>query len=210
MQNLLIAAGAAVLLHFGLATHDTLLAALAGSDLTSRRRASVLGGLRQAAREIGHLPRRHEPAQPWLGGRHGLALEMIGLPYPLAWACVTAALCFIPYAGPAAVTLLLALAGSVAGGGGFGLPAPPLAFLALHAVEASLLGPWLMSSHLPLHTVTVLLSVLVLGWTWGIGGGLLAVPLLIGLRAVCRRHAPLRRYMPLLQPHAPAFWPSRS
>ena len=69
---------------------------------------------------------------------------------------------------------------------------PPAAFLALHAVEANLLTPLLMGRRLRLNPVFVFATVLAWGWLWGVAGAFLAVPLLLALRAACRRVRRLR------------------
>jgi|GEM_PF-6765069 len=43
-----------------------------------------------------------------------------------------------------------------------------------------------------LSPVAVFLSVLFWAWAWGITGALIAVPMLVALRSVCKRHPKLR------------------
>lgn len=63
---------------------------------------------------------------------------------------------------------------------------PPAAFL-LHAVESNFVTPWVLGRRLRLSALSVFLSVLFWGWLWGIAGALIAVPILLGLRTVCKR-----------------------
>jgi predicted PurR-regulated permease PerM len=121
-------------------------------------------------------------------------MNWIGMPNPLLWASAAALLNFIPYIGPIIITGLLLLAGIVS----FSATAPglvimpALAFLALHAVESNLVSPWFIGRRLSLSRLAVFLSVMFWGWMWGIAGAVTAVPVLIGLRAVCRRKRSLR------------------
>ena len=42
------------------------------------------------------------------------------------------------------------------------------------------------------HPVAVFVSVLFWGWLWGLAGAVIAVPLLVGMRSVCKRNRRLR------------------
>lgn len=44
-----------------------------------------------------------------------------------------------------------------------------------------------MGRRLSLSAISVFLSVMFWGWLWGIAGALIAVPVLIGVRTICRR-----------------------
>ncbi len=70
--------------------------------------------------------------------------------------------------------------------------APPAIFLVLHAIEANLLSPMIMGYRLSLRPVFVFTAVMLWGWLWGVAGAFLAVPLLLALRAACRRVPRLR------------------
>ena len=115
-------------------------------------------------------------------------------------------LAFIPYLGPLLITLLLLLAGSVTFGTGAAMLGPPAAFLVLHGIEANFLSPMIMGHRLRLRPVFVFLSVMVWGWLWGIAGAFLAVPLLLGLRAVCKRTPTLRLVCLYLRGRLRAPW----
>jgi predicted PurR-regulated permease PerM len=87
---------------------------------------------------------------------------------------------------------MLLAAGSMAFGADASMFAPPAAFLALHALEANFISPLVMGKRLRLSPVSVFLSVMVWGWIWGIAGALVAVPILLALRTVCKRSRRLR------------------
>ena len=150
----------------------------------------MLSGVRQAQRDIGLFISTMSLVNLALGVATGLALWAIGLPNPVLWGTTTAVLAFIPYLGPLLITLLLLLAGSVTFGTGVPMLAPPAAFLLLHGIEANFLSPMIMGHRLSLRPVFVFLSVMVWGWLWGLAGAFLAVPLLLALRAVCKRARP--------------------
>ena len=181
-----------ILLFFLLASEHWLVARTASAVRSPRARLLLLSGLRQAERDIGLFISTMSIVNIALGAATGLALWAIGLPNPVLWATTTAVLTFVPYLGPLLVAFLLLLAGNVAFGSGFAMFGPPAVFLVLHGIEANFLSPVIMGHRLSLRPVFVFVAVMLLGWLWGVAGAFLAVPLLLGLRAACRRTRALR------------------
>jgi predicted PurR-regulated permease PerM len=188
----LSASATVILLYFLLASERWLVERTVAAVRRPRTRALILAGVRQAQKDIGLFISTMSLVNLALGVATGLALWMIGLPNPVLWATTTAVLAFIPYLGPLFITLLLLLAGSVTFGSGWEMLGPPAAFLVLHGIEANFLSPMIMGHRLRLRPVFVFLAVMVWGWLWGIAGAFLAVPLLLALRALCKRTRALR------------------
>jgi len=186
------ASATVILLYFLLASERWLVARTMAVVRRPRTRALILAGVRQAQRDIGRFIATMSLVNVALGIATGLALWAIGLPNPVLWGTTAAVLAFIPYLGPLLITLLLLLAGSVTFGTGWEMLGPPAAFLVLHGIEANFLSPMIMGHRLQVRPVFVFLAVMVWGWLWGIAGAFLAVPLLLGLRAVCKRTRTLR------------------
>lgn len=186
------AAATVILLYFLLASEHWLVSRTVEAVPRRRTRALVLGGIRQAQREIGLFLGTMSLINLGLGTLTGLALAAIGLPNPVLWGVVTAVMNFVPYLGPAVVAGALLLAGSMSFGIDPGMLAPPAVFLALHAIESNFVTPWVMGRRLRLAPLSVFLSVMVWGWLWGIAGALIAVPILLGLRIVCKRSKRLK------------------
>ena len=102
-----------------------------------------------------------------------------GLPMPWFWGGLVAMLNFIPYVGAATSALLLLLAGMAfteSTGQAFLLV---VCFIAVTFVEGQLINPMLVGKRLALNHTVVFVALLFWGWLWGVGGMLLAVPLLI-------------------------------
>ena len=188
----LSAAATVILLYFLLASERWLVMRTVAVVRRPRSRALILSGVRQAQRDIGLFISSMSLINVALGVATGLALWAIDLPNPVLWGTTTAVLAFIPYLGPLMITGLLLLAGSVAFGTGVEMLGPPAAFLLLHGIEANFLSPIFMGHRLRLRPVFVFPSVMVWGWLWGIAGAFLAVPLLLALRAFCKRTRNLR------------------
>lgn len=186
------AAATVILLYFLLASEHWLLSRTVEAVPRRRMRAIVVGGVRQAQREIGLYLGTMSLINIALGALTALAMLLLGLPNPVLWGALAATLNFIPYLGPALITGLLLMAGSVSFGTDVRMLAPPAAFLAFHAIESNLVTPWIVGRRLRLAPLSVFLSVMLWGWLWGIAGAFVAVPILLGLRAVFKRSKRLK------------------
>ncbi|MBW8846739.1 MAG: AI-2E family transporter [Burkholderiales bacterium] len=191
--SLLLAAAATVILtYFLLASEHWLLSRVVEAVPSRRTRALVLGGVRAAQREIGRYLASVGIINAAVGLITALALWLLDLPNPALWGVLTALLCFVPYLGPMTLMAMLLLAGISSFGTGLQVFGPTLAFMLIHAVESNFVSPMVVGRRLSLSALSVFLSVLFWGWLWGIAGALIAVPLLIGLRSLCRRTRGLR------------------
>ncbi len=102
-----------------------------------------------------------------------------GLPMPWFWGALVAMLNFIPYFGASVSAVFLLLAG-MAFTDSFGQAVLlVMSFVAITFIEGQLINPVLVGKRLELNHTLVFVSLLFWGWLWGVGGMLLAVPLLI-------------------------------
>ena len=119
-----------------------------------------------------------------LGAAVAGAMYLLGLPNPYLWGAVAAILNFAPYVGPVLATVVIFVASATAFDSAGEVLLPPLIFVALTAIEGYLLTPFLLGKRLSLSPVVVFLSVVVLGWMWGLIGALMAVPIAASIRIV--------------------------
>ncbi len=119
-----------------------------------------------------------------LGAVTALGVWLIDMPTPLMWGGIVAVLNYIPYLGPIASALLLALGGLMTFGDPWTALAPAAIFTALHLVEANAITPLLVGKRLTINPLLILLALSFWTWVWGTTGALLAVPLLIILKTV--------------------------
>ena len=204
MLSFTVAASATVfLLYFLLASEHWLIARTVEAIPRRRSRALLLSGIRQAQVEIGLFITTMGLISIGLGIATGLALAAIGFPNPVLWGTTTAVLTFVPYIGPVLVTLALLVAGGMESGTGLAMLVPPALFLGLHFIESNFISPLIMGARLRINPVFVFLSVLFWSWLWGIAGAFVAVPLLLGLRAVSQRSRRLRFVRIYLDADAP-------
>jgi predicted PurR-regulated permease PerM len=127
-----------------------------------------------------------------VAGGTGLGLWVVGVANPAVWGLIAGALNVLPFAGPCLAVALITLAAflqfetlgpTLAAGGAASI----VAF-----VEGNILTPWLASRACALNTVAVFVSVLFWGWVWGIWGLLLAVPIMVAVKAAADRIEPLQ------------------
>ena len=184
-------AATVILLYFLLASEHWMVVRTVEAIPKRRDRAIVLCAVRAAQRQIAVYIGAVAVINLVVAALTALAMMWIGLPNPVLWGTVAGVLNFIPYLGPAMIFCLLLLAGLISFGADLML-APALAFLLIHAIESNLVSPWFVGRRLSLSPLSVFLSVMFWGWLWGIAGALIAVPLLVGLRSVCKRNRRLR------------------
>ncbi|MBB2487649.1 AI-2E family transporter [Mitsuaria sp. WAJ17] len=189
----LSAASMVILLYFLLASEHWLLSrCIEVLPEKPRLRALVLGGLRALQRDLSRYVLTLSLINLGVGLATALAMGALALPNPGLWGVAAALLNFIPYIGPWGTAAALALAGAMTDAQGLQQLLPAGAFLSIHAIESNLLSPWLIGSRLAINPLSIFLSVLLWAWLWGLAGALIAVPLLISLRCICRRNRKLR------------------
>ncbi len=124
---------------------------------------------------------------------------LLGLREAGIWGLVAAVLFAVPYVGPAVVTCGAAVAGFVQFGSLSMAAAAGGLSLTIAVVEGNVLTPWLLSRTGRMNAVAVFVSLLFWGWIWGVWGLLLAVPIMVALKAVCERVDDLSSYAELLK-----------
>lgn len=136
----------------------------------------------------------------------GVGLYVLGVPYPLVWATLGAALRFIPYLGPvlgAGAPILVSLA-ALEGWTG------PLAvaglFLVLELFTNLVLETVLYAGAAGVSQVALLVSVAFWTWLWGPLGLLMATPLTVCL-VVLGKHVPGLELVGMLMADTPALAP---
>lgn len=120
-----------------------------------------------------------------LGAATGAAMAALGMPSPEVWGLLAGILNFVPYVGPAILTLLLGLGGLVHFDSVAMAATPMLSYAALNFIESNFVTPMFLGARMKITPLSIIISVALLTWLWGPVGGLLAIPLLIVFKAIC-------------------------
>lgn len=127
-----------------------------------------------------------------LGVAVALAMWALGVESPIMWGGLAAALNFVPYVGPAILTILLGAAGLSSFDTLGGALTPPAAYIALNFIESNLVTPIAVGRRMTLNPLAILIAVSFWTWLWGPLGGLLSIPMLVMLKVVLDRSHPLK------------------
>ena len=119
-----------------------------------------------------------------LGGLTATILWALGMDSPIMWGGIVAVLNYIPYLGPIAAALLLALGGLMTFVDPWAALLPPMIFISMHVIEANAVTPLIVGHRLTINPLLILVSLSFWAWVWGTTGALLAVPLLIIFKTV--------------------------
>jgi predicted PurR-regulated permease PerM len=120
-----------------------------------------------------------------LGTVISVALLIIGTPNAVLWGGMAALLNFLPFAGAIVGAGLL----TVVSLGTYDTLAaallPPAVYFVCTTIEGNFITPAVVGHRLQLNIVSVFTAVVVWGWLWGIGGALMAVPILLVVKVLC-------------------------
>jgi predicted PurR-regulated permease PerM len=185
-QNILIAAGATVVLLFFI---------LASGDLFMRKLVRVLPTLEDkktavaVARTIQSAIARYlftiTCINVALGIATGAAMHLLGMPNAILWGVMVALFNYVPYIGPAVSGTILTVVAFLTFEHMDEVLLVPAAYFVLETIEGQFITPILTGRSLTLNPVMIFLSMLLWGWIWGVIGALMAVPILMTLKIFC-------------------------
>jgi predicted PurR-regulated permease PerM len=108
----------------------------------------------------------------------------LGVDAPIMWGGLAALLNFLPYIGPLAMVMVLALFGIGTAESPLVGIIPAAAYLGLHAIESNVVTPSILGARFTMNPVLILLALSYFTWIWGVTGALLSVPILLTLTAL--------------------------
>jgi predicted PurR-regulated permease PerM len=124
-----------------------------------------------------------------LGAVIGLAMWVLGLPDPLLFGVLAFALNYIPYLGALTGLIVATVIALITFDSFAHTVVLAAAYLAITTVEGQIITPAFVGRQLEMNTVVVFLSLAFWAWLWSVIGMLVAVPLLVAIRAFCE-HVP--------------------
>ncbi|MCU1385954.1 MAG: hypothetical protein JWL71_4651 [Acidobacteria bacterium] len=127
-----------------------------------------------------------------VAGATGLGLWALGIRDALLLGVIAGLLNVMPFIGPAAAVALIAVAAFVQFHTmGMAVWATVIAG-AIAALEGNVISPWLTGRAGELNTVAVFVSVLFWGWLWDVWGLVLAIPIMVAIKAAADHIEPLQ------------------
>ncbi len=127
-----------------------------------------------------------------------LAFWWLGVEYAALWGVAAGVMNSIPYFGPTVVAIAALVVSFLQFGSIWQASMVSLASLVITTVEGMLITPLLVSRLASMNPVAVFLGLFFWGWLWGVVGMLLAVPLLMAMKAVADRVDDLKPLAELL------------
>lgn len=122
-----------------------------------------------------------------LGISIGVSMWLIGAPNPLLFGVIGFAFNYVPYLGAVSGVTIAAIVGLITfdtTGQSF---LPAAVYFVLTAVEGQFVTPHFVGRRLEMNSVVIFLSITLGAWMWSVMGMLLAVPLLVTIRAFCEQ-----------------------
>jgi predicted PurR-regulated permease PerM len=169
---------------------------LAGSRLSDRRVTVEI--LDEVGAQVSRFLLHQVITGATVGVATWLAFWWLGVDYPGLWGLAAGIMNTMPYFGPTVVALAAFVAAFVQFESASQAAIVSLASLTITTLEGMVLTPMLVSRLARMNAVAVFLGLLFWGWLWGVAGMLLAVPLLMAVKAVADRVADLKSLAELL------------
>jgi len=156
---------------------------IAGPTLAKKR--ITLGVLDEINGQIQRYLLVHIATSVLVGVATWLAFLWLGVEHAALWGVAAGVLNTVPYIGPVLITggttvVALLQFGTFAQAALVGAVA-----LLITSLEGYLLTPWLTGRASRMNPVAVFVGVLLWGWLWGVWGLLLAVPIIMVVKAIC-------------------------
>lgn len=156
---------------------------LAGPSLTQKKITVQI--LEDIDRQIARFLLLQVATSALVGIATWLAFGWIGLEQAAVWGLLAGIFNTIPYFGPVIVTAAAAAVAFLQ----FGTMKMTLivagAAFAITTIEGLGLTPWLTGRAARMNAVAVFVGLLFWGWVWGVWGMLLAVPMMMIVKAIC-------------------------
>lgn len=133
-----------------------------------------------------------------LGVVAALIFWLLDVPNFLLWGSAVAIANFVPYAGAAAMFVVLAAVGLVSFDSLGEATRVPLSFLLLTIVEGQLVTPILVGRRLDLSPLVIFVAVIFWSYLWGLVGAIVAVPIVASIKIILH-------HVPELRPVAKLF-----
>ena len=121
----------------------------------------------------------------------GFGMWLIGMPNPILWGLVAMQLNFFPFMGAMIGAILVFMVAVISFDSvAYACWAPGI-YLTANLIEANLITPHVLGRSVSLHPVWLMIFFIIVAWIWGLGGAIIAVPVLAVIKISCDHIEPL-------------------
>ncbi len=113
------------------------------------------------------------------------SMYLCGVPNPMLWGFMAFSFNYIPILGALAGGAILLAVSFLAFDSLLYACVPPMVFLTLTTIEGNFITPSILGRRMNLNPILVFIALIFWGWAWGLGGAILAVPLLAITKIAC-------------------------
>lgn len=174
-----------VLTYFLLASGDTLINNVLRILPLMREKRNVVELVYAIERAISSYLLTVSAVNLGLGTAVALVMWFTGMPNPLLWGAMAALFNFVPFVGALVGVMVIFFVSVLTFDSlSYAMLAPAL-FWGLTVIEGNIVTPHLLGRSMSLNPIVVFIGLAFWGWMWGIGGALLAVPILAIIKVTC-------------------------
>jgi len=124
----------------------------------------------------------------------GFTMWGLGMPNPILWGTIAAALNFIPYLGAIVGSIIVFMVSATTYDNNLFIILTPAIYYLLTAIEGNLITPAILGKNFKINPIIVFLWVLCWGALWGIPGMLIGLPILMTTRIILARTTKFTRF----------------
>lgn len=128
----------------------------------------------------------------------GIAMAILRVPNPVLWGSMAALFNFIPYLGALGGTVIVFFVAVATFSEPLQIALPPLVYFGITSIEGNLVTPTILGRRFTMNPIIIFLWLAIWSILWGAAGILIAMPLLMAGRIVCREVPQLNRLYRLL------------
>jgi len=187
-----------ILVYFLLTNGDTFLRKLVQIIPKFKDKKQAVEIVRQIEGEVSRYVLTISLCNAVLGGAISMAMWLWGVPNPLIIGLMAAITNFVPYIGPLVGAGVVCVIAFVEFGTLINAGLIATTYLAITAVEGTLITPMVLGKSFAMNPVVLLVGLMVLTSIWGVPGAILAVPILVALKIVfdrIERLSPIGEFM---------------